>query len=273
MQDPKDRVFWDKYSQIGSKQEGRDINDNKSIAALSDKEVVVTLQNFPYLHDKQRTCDALIRTVHPLIFAKLQRHAGQLQGMDLKMEWSPTHLTHIFKITCVQAAVANFLCTKVIDMSFSLTDTAAHLNMKSSFHIVGQADFRTYFGNYMLTNVVQPMTTAQEDAVKRHEEDMRARRDWAEKESSARDAEQQATDDERLARETRMAQEAMRAAQEAQQKKLEEEALLAAELLKVRMENEELKAKLQHQQDLDDAEQYSLPSDHLGVSQGYDAQA
>jgi hypothetical protein len=47
MQDPKDRVFWDKYNQIGSKQEGRDIIDSKSIDALNDKEVVVTLQNFP----------------------------------------------------------------------------------------------------------------------------------------------------------------------------------------------------------------------------------
>jgi hypothetical protein len=39
------------------------------------------------------------------------------------------------------------------------------------------------------------------------------------------------------------------------------------------LENEELKAKLQQQEDLNDAEQYSLPSEHLGVSQGYDAQA
>ena len=69
------------------------------------------------------------------------------------------------------------------------------------------------------------------------------------------------------------AQEAMRAAQEAQKKKEEEEALRAAELLRAKMENEELRARLQQQEDLNDAEQYSLPSDHLGVSQGYDAQA
>ena len=55
MQDPKDRVFWDKYSQIGRKEGGWDSMDSKSIEALNDKEVVVTLQNFPYLHDKQRT--------------------------------------------------------------------------------------------------------------------------------------------------------------------------------------------------------------------------
>jgi hypothetical protein len=199
--------------------------------------------------------------------------------MDLKTEWSPTHLTHIFKITCAHPAVANFLCTKVIDMSFSLTDTTASLNMKSSFHIVGQADFRTYFGNYMLTNVVQSRTAAQEDAMKRHEEDMRARKDWAARESSARGADQQEAADERLAREARMAQEAsmaqeaMRAAQEAQKNKEEEDALRAAELLRVKMENEELRAKLQLQEDLDDVASYHLPSDHLGVSQGYDAQA
>ena len=68
------------------------------------------------------------------------------------------------------------------------------------------------------------------------------------------------------------AREAMRAAQEAQKKK-EEEALRAAELLRVKMENEELKAKLQQQEDQDDDSSYNLPSEHLGVSQGYDAQA
>ena len=65
--------------------------------------------------------------------------------------------------------MANYLCTKIIDMNFSLTDTLANLNMKSSFHIVGQADFKTYFGNYMLTNVVPQKTSAQEEALKRQE--------------------------------------------------------------------------------------------------------
>ena len=68
MQDPKGRVFWDKYSQIGSKVGGRDSMDSKSIDALNDKEVVVTLQNFPYLQDKQQTCNALVRTVQPPVF-------------------------------------------------------------------------------------------------------------------------------------------------------------------------------------------------------------
>ena len=49
-----------------------------------------------------------------------------------------------------------------------------------------------------------------------------------------------------------MAQEAMMAAREAQKKK-EEENQRAAELLKVKMENEELRARLQQQEDLDDA--------------------
>jgi hypothetical protein len=32
-------------------------------------------------------------------------------------------------------------------------------------------------------------------------------------------------------------------------------------------------SRLQHQEDLDDAASYNLPSEHLGVSQGYDEQA
>jgi hypothetical protein len=132
--------------------------------------------------------------VQPLIFEQLQRHGGQLHGLDLKTEWSPTHLSHIFKITCAHQAVANYLCTKIIDRNFSLTEKLANLNMKSSFHIVGQADFKTYFGNYMLTDVVQHRTTAQEEALKRQDEEMRARKEWADKEKSARCAEQPQAD-------------------------------------------------------------------------------
>ena len=117
--------------------------------------------------------------MQPLIFAQLQRHGGLLLGHDLNMVWSATHLAHIFKITCDSAAVANYLCTKLIDMNFCLTDTLANLNMKSSYHIVGQADFKTHCGSYMLTDVVPQRPSAQEDALKRHEEDMRARREWS----------------------------------------------------------------------------------------------
>lgn len=271
MQDTKERVFWDKYSQFAEKG-GKDTLDSRSIEALHDKEVVVTLHNFPYLTNKQATCEALVRRVQPLTFTELQRHAGALHGEDLKLDWSATHLAHIFKITCSSANVANYLCTKVIDMNFLLADTLASLNMKSSFHIVGQQDFKQYFGNYMITDVVPQMNTAQEDAMRRQDDVLRSRKEWSDKERMAKEAEQKHMDAEQLARDQLRAHEAMMAAQtESLKKQKEEEEAHKAELLKLKMENEELKAKLQQQEDLDEATSYSLPSEHLGFSAGYDA--
>lgn len=64
MQDIKERVFWDRHSIYAAKGDN-DLQDSRSIDALNDKEVVVTLHNFPYLANNQQTCDALIKDVHP----------------------------------------------------------------------------------------------------------------------------------------------------------------------------------------------------------------
>ena len=82
MQDIKERVFWDRHSIYAAKGE-KDIQDSRSIDALSDTEAAVTLHNFPYLANKQQTCDALVKVVRPLIFDVMNRHGGCFDWVGL----------------------------------------------------------------------------------------------------------------------------------------------------------------------------------------------
>ena len=278
MQDIKERVFWDRHSMFAAK-EDKEAVDSRSIDALNDKEVVVTLYNFPYLANKQQTCDALVKVVHPLIFDVMQRHGGALVGQDLCLEWSATHLGHIFKIITKTALVANYLCTKVIDMNFILADTLASLNMKSSFHIVGQQDFKAYFGNYMIMDVTKDLNTVQQDALKKEEELHKARQEWQQKEQAAQAAQAAQQSAAQAAQPAHPAQPVhapwSQPAEQATTSKQEEEELQAQKALNLRlqMENEELKLRLAAQADLDDAGSWTLPSEVQGVSSQYDAQA
>jgi hypothetical protein len=151
--DNQNRVFWDR----NFSKDGKDLlRDNKTCSAMTSQEVVVTLNNWHFMSNKELTLHNLTHVVTPYLVT-MCRSKGVLAQLNFK--WASTSQANTWKLFTNNDEAAKVICTSIIDVHVSQQDTMANLNFKSHLHKLGQTDLQQYFGNLAITDVHDEFAT------------------------------------------------------------------------------------------------------------------
>jgi hypothetical protein len=126
--------------------------------ADSDKEVVVTLQNWP--KDLATIKHLLETNITPYLKTTLKHNQIIKEVDDLELLWVPSNLVFSWKLKTNTEQVARYLCTKVIDLCVQMTDGIGTVTFKSMYHILGRDACTRYFSQLMLQDVQADMQQA-----------------------------------------------------------------------------------------------------------------
>jgi hypothetical protein len=153
----KDRVIWESFSEFHDV-DGCMGQSGSSNQADSDKEVVVTLQNWP--KDLATIKHLLETNITPYLKTTLKHNQIIKEFDGLELLWVPSNLVFSWKLKTNTEQVARYLCTKVNDLPVQMTDGIGTVSFKSMYHILGRDECTRYFSQLMLQDVQADMQQA-----------------------------------------------------------------------------------------------------------------
>jgi hypothetical protein len=154
----KDKVIWERFNEYHDV-DGSMGQSGSSNQADSDKEVVVTLQNWPKdLATIKRLLETIIIT--PYLKTTLKHNQIIKEVDDLELLWVPSNFVFSWKLRTNTEQVARYLCTKVIDLPVQMTDGIGTVSFKSMYHILGRDKCNRFFSQLMLQDVQADMRQA-----------------------------------------------------------------------------------------------------------------
>ena len=153
----KDRVIWERFNEYHDV-DGSMGQSGSSNQADSDKEVVVTLQNWP---KDFATIKHLLETIiTPYLQCTLKHNQIIKEVDDLELLWVPSNFVFSWKLRTNNEQMARYLCTKVIDLPVQMTDGIGTVSFKSMYPILGRDECNKYFSQLMLQDVQADMQQA-----------------------------------------------------------------------------------------------------------------
>jgi hypothetical protein len=160
---PGNRLWWDRNEhQAGTKYlVGQTTNTQD---CLSEKEVLVTLGNWPYAGNKEYNKKLLEGPVSQWIITDFKKNVGGVVEEMLTLEWRHTQGHMVWKLVCGHAQIAKHLCITIIDLPVTLQDGVGSLNFKSKFHKVAKKDLTTFFSRLAIKDANEECSNqAQQD--------------------------------------------------------------------------------------------------------------
>lgn len=145
--DSNNRVYWDRNA---AKASSALLEDSKAFPVLTSHEVVVTLNNWHFMGNRELTKKNLETIITPYLITQCKAKGVVA---DLNFTWHQTPQATTWKLNTHNDEAAKIICTCIIDVQVTQQDQMANLNFKSNLHKLGQGDLQQYFGNLAIKNV------------------------------------------------------------------------------------------------------------------------